>query len=142
MSVAEARPTVETILRNKKKASKIIDTQFKGNSLQAYATSTGAPVRQADSLSFAAPFISGVGSEPKIVGAGFNKSLLNKTSTPIAGETGVFAIQVNSIGAKASASDPETVKQGMLQSVKMLSYRGLDALRKAADIKDYRAKFF
>ncbi|HVZ25813.1 MAG TPA: peptidylprolyl isomerase, partial [Sediminibacterium sp.] len=142
VSVAEARPIVETILRNKKKAAKIIQTQFKGNSLQAYATSSGAPVRQADSLSFAAPFISGVGSEPKIVGAGFNKSLLNKTSTPIAGETGVFAIQVNSIGAKASASDPETVKQGMLQSVKMLSYRGLDALRKAADIKDYRSKFF
>lgn len=142
MSVAEARPSVETILRNKKKATRIIDTQFKGNSLQAYATSTGAPVRQADSLSFAAPFISGVGSEPKIVGAGFNKALMNKTSTPIAGETGVFAIQVNSIGAKAIASDPETTKQGMLQSVKMLSYRGLDALRKAADIKDYRSKFF
>jgi peptidyl-prolyl cis-trans isomerase D len=142
MSVQEARPTVETLVRNEKKAKQIIETKFKGNSLEAYSTSTGAPVLRADSLSFSAPFIGGIGSEPKIVGASFNKSLLNKASEPIAGATGVFSIKVESNGAKASMADMVTIKQGLLQSAKMTSYRGLDALRKSATVKDNRSKFY
>ena len=142
MSVAEARPTVETILRNEKKAKQIIETKYKGNTLEAYSSSTGAPVLRADSLSFAAPFISGVGSEPKIIGAAFNKTLSGKVSEPIAGATGVFAIKVESNGTKAAATDPITVKQNLIQAAKMSSYRGFDALRKAATIKDNRSKFY
>lgn len=141
-SAAEARPTVETIVRNEKKAKQIIDTKFKGNTLEAYASSTGAPVLRADSLSFTAPFITGVGSEPKIVGAAFNKTLVGKASEPIAGATGVFSIKVESTGAKTEAVDQATIKQSLIQSAKMASYRGLDALKKAATIKDNRAKFY
>ena len=142
MSVPEARPTVETILRNEKKAKIIIDTKFKGNTLEAYSTSTGTTVLRADSLSFSAPFIAGVGSEPKVIGAAFNKNLLGKNSEPIAGATGVFAIKAENTGAKTSNIDQLTLKQNMLQSTRMVSYRGLDALKKAADIKDNRARFF
>jgi len=142
MSASEARPIVETLVRNEKKAKQIIETKFKGNTLQAYSTSTGAPVLRADSLSFAAPFIAGVGSEPKIIGAAFNKTLMGKTSEPIEGSTGVFAIKIESNGAKASAQDPATAKQGMVQNAKMTSYRGLEALKKSATIKDNRAKFY
>jgi peptidyl-prolyl cis-trans isomerase D len=143
ISVAEARPRVESIIKNEKKAKLMIDTKFKGNSLEAYATSSGASVARADSLSFAAPFINGVGNEPKIIGTAFNKSLVGKASEPIAGETGVFAIKVESIGAKATTTDPATVKQGLLQSAKMFSYRGgITALRAAATIKDYRSKIY
>lgn len=141
-SAAEARPTVETIVRNEKKAKQIIETKFKGNTLEAYASSTGAPVLRADSLSFTAPFISGVGSEPKIVGAAFNKTLVGKASEPIAGATGVFSIKVEATGAKTEAIDQATIKQSLIQSAKMASYRGLDALKKAASIKDNRAKFY
>ncbi|MBI2284145.1 MAG: peptidylprolyl isomerase [Bacteroidetes bacterium] len=141
-SAAEARPTVETIVRNEKKAKQIIETKFKGNTLEAYASSTGAPVLRADSLIFTAPFISGVGSEPKIVGAAFNKTLLGKASEPIAGATGVFSIKVEANGAKTEAVDQATIKQSLIQSAKMASYRGLDALKRAASIKDNRAKFY
>ena len=142
ISVAEARPTVETIVRNEKKARQIIETKFKGNTLESYAASAGAPVLRADSLSFAAPFISGVGSEPKIIGAAFNKNLAGKASGPIAGATGVFAIRVESSGAKAAAADVATIKQNLIQAAKMSSYRGFDALKKAATIKDSRSKFY
>jgi peptidyl-prolyl cis-trans isomerase D len=142
MSAFEARPTVEALVRNEKKAKLIIDTKFKGNTLQAYSGSTGAPVLHADSLAFSAPFISGVGSEPKIVGAAFNKNVMAKASEPIAGLTGVFAIQVISNGAKASTMDAASVKQSLVQTAKMSSYRGLDALKKSATIKDNRSKFY
>jgi peptidyl-prolyl cis-trans isomerase D len=141
-AVAEARPTVETLVRNEKKAKQIIDTKFKGATLEALATSTGSLVLRADSLSFTAPFITGVGSEPKVIGAAFNKSLQGKVSTPIAGATGVFAIKTEATGAKAEAVDQASIKQGLIQSAKMASYRGLDALKKAASIKDNRSKFY
>ncbi len=141
-SVAEARPTVETIIRNEKKAKLIIESKFKGNSLESYSTSTGAPVLRADSLSFAAPFISGVGSEPKIIGAAFNKNLAGKASEPIAGATGVFSIKIESNGAKAAIADVATIKQNLIQAAKMSSYRGFEALKKAATIKDSRSKFY
>ena len=142
MSAAEARPTAETFIRNEKKAKIITDTKFKGNTLESYSASTGAPVLKADSLAFSAPFITGVGSEPKIIGAAFNKSLMGKASEPIAGSTGVFGIKAESVGAKASGTDVATIKQTMLQSTKMSSYRGLEALKKSATIKDSRAKFY
>ncbi|MEN9686707.1 MAG: hypothetical protein RLZZ28_2493 [Bacteroidota bacterium] len=142
MTAAEARPTVETLVRNEKKAKQIIETKFKGNSLESYAASAGAQVMKADSLAYSAPFIPGVGSEPKIVGAAFNKTLSGKASDPIAGLTGVFAIKVESNGTKGAVADLATVKQGMLQTTKMASYRGMDALRKSATIRDNRAKFY
>ena len=141
-SISEARPTVETIVRNEKKAKQIIATKFKGTDLASYATSTGVPVLRADSLSYSAPFIPGVGSEPKIVGAAFNKALMTKSSEPIAGTTGVFAIKVESNGAKPVTSDLSSLKQSQLQSAKMSSYRGIEALKKAATIKDSRSKVY
>jgi hypothetical protein len=38
--------------------------------------------------------------------------------------------------------DAATLKQNMLQNTRMVSYRGLDALKKAADVTDNRAKFY
>ena len=142
MSAAEARPTVEAIIRNEKKGKQIIETRFKGNTLEAYASSTGAPILKADSLSFSAPFISGVGSEPKIIGAAFNKTLAGKTSDPIAGLTGVFAIKIESNGARQASQDMASFKQTLLQGAKSAAFRGQDALRKAATIKDTRSKFY
>jgi peptidyl-prolyl cis-trans isomerase D len=141
-SVLEARPTVEPLVRNEKKAKIILDTKFKGNTLEAYSASSGAPVLRADSLAFSAPFIPGVGSEPKVVGAAFNKSLQGKVSEPFAGATGVFAIKVENTSARPATVDLATMRQNLLQNSRMVSYRGLDALRKSADIKDNRAKFY
>jgi len=141
-SAAEARPLVEGIIRNEKKAKTIIETKFKGNTLEALSASTGSPVLRADSLSFSAPFITGIGSEPKVIGAAFNKALQGKASDPISGTTGVFSIRVESNSARPSSMDLNTLKQNLIQSNRMVSYRGLEALRKAATIKDYRSKFY
>jgi peptidyl-prolyl cis-trans isomerase D len=142
MSPNEARAFAEGAVRNEKKAQQIVSTKFKGNSLQTYAGSTGSFVLKADSIGFNAPFIPNIGNEPKIVGAAFNKALAGKVSEPIAGGTGVFAVQVESNGAKAGVMDPNAVKQNLLQSTRMAVYRSLEALKKAASIKDNRSKFY
>ena len=137
------RPTIETIVRNEKKAKQLIDNKFKGNTLDALASSTGTSVQKADTLLFSNPFIPGVGNDAKFTGAAFNAANKGKVTEPVAGASGVFAIRVENIGAKANSNEnPETIKQSILQGQRMAIYRGSDALRKAAIVKDYRSKFY
>ncbi|MBC7720933.1 MAG: peptidylprolyl isomerase [Pedobacter sp.] len=141
-SVGTLRPLVENLVRNEKKAKQIIDTKFKGTTLEAIATSAATTVQKADSVLFSNPFIPGVGMEPKVAGAAFNKDLKGKVSEAIAGSGGVYAVRVESIGAKAGASDVNSIKQTLMQSQKMAAYRSGDALKKSASIKDNRSKFY
>ena len=142
VSVSEARPVVENIVRNQKKAKTIKETKFKGNTLEAYAASSGSQIMHADSLVFSAPFIPGVGSEPKVIGAAFNKSITGKASEPVEGLTGVFAVRVENNSAKPAGQDPESFKQTLLQGVKANTFRSQASLIKAAVIKDNRSKFY
>lgn len=142
MGANEARPLVEGLIRNDKKAKLIIDTKMKGSSLEEIAKSSGTSVLRADSLSFGSGFINGVGNEPKIVGAVFNKSIQGKTSSLIVGNSGVFAVKGEAIAAKPADALPETVKQALIQNRKMATYRSVEALRKAATVKDYRFSFY
>lgn len=143
LSAQAARPLVETTLKNEKKAQQIIGTKFKGNTLEAYAQSAGTTVQRADSVSFQTPFIAGLGSEPKIVGAAFNKEVQNKASEPIAGSTGVFSVKSDGVSAKQSGGSPEDQRRALETNLKgQVGYRALNALRQAATVKDNRSKFY
>ncbi len=141
---AVLRPLIEPIVRNEKKAKILLDTKFKaGADLNVYATATGSSVQKADSVSFSSPFITGIGNDAKFTGASFNKSYLNKVTPPVAGSNGVFALQVDALNSKPSTpEEAQTIQQTLLQSLRMAIYRGMDALRKSAVVKDYRSKFY
>jgi len=150
-NVATARPQVENILKNEKKAQQIINTKIKGNTLEAMAQSSSTNVQKADSVSFQSPFIPSVGNEPKMIGAAFDKTLQGKVSSPIAGNTGVYAVKVESIGAKSSLdNNPQTAQQNLENGIKQRlagsPYGGgsplFQYLRNAATVKDYRSKFY
>lgn len=142
-SARVARPMVEGILKNEKKAQQIL-TKFTGGTLEAYAQSTGTGIQRADSLSFQSPFIAAVGSEPKIVGAAFNKALQGKASEAIAGNTGVFAVKGEGISARPSfggtIDDQRRAQENSMRS--QIGYSAMNALRKAAVVKDNRATFY
>ena len=76
------------------------------------------------------------------MGAVFNRAFSGKLIEPIAGATGVFAVKVESTGAKQSAQDIESFKQNLIRVTQAGMYRSQDALRKAAVIKDSRSKFY
>ena len=141
MGVDAARPQVEGIIRDEKKAS-IIKTSLKGNSLEAYAIAGKTIVQTLDSIGYVFSMLSNVGNEPKVVGAAFNKALLNKVSEPIAGNTGVFVLSVNALGAKPAQQDPLLYKEETLQRLRNVMFRTNVALRKAASIKDNRSKVY
>jgi peptidyl-prolyl cis-trans isomerase D len=135
-----ARTMVEPILRNQKKAAEIKKRTGNAASLETIASTHSTQVISADTVRFADPFVANLGSEPKVIGAAFNKALQGKISGPITGQLGVFYISVKQAGALPSVSlDLNQMRQGQVSQLKQYAnYSTLDALRKAADIKDTR----
>ena len=140
-SVASAKPQVEGILRDQKKATQIKQS-FKGNTMEAIAASAKTIVQPADSINFNYSLIPGIGNEPKLVGVAFNKAFLNKPSAPIAGNAGVFVISVKSQGAKAATQDLVSFESDLLNRTRSVIYRTNIALKKVAKIKDNRMKVY
>jgi len=143
MSAAKARPLVEFIVRNQKKAEQIkAKLSGKTSSLETAAAAVGQQVYNADSIRFASPFIPNVGQEQKVIGASFNQSLKGKVSDPIAGNGGVFVIKVNNVSAESTGINIDQQRQALMQRARSESaYKSIQVLRKAATIKDNRAKF-
>lgn len=141
MSAAKARPMVEFIIRNQKKAEELVKKIGNATTLDAVSKAVNSPILRADSVSFATPVIANVGQEPKVIGYTFSKDLANKISSPIPGNGGVFVIKRESLSAKSSLTNIDQQRMSMTQQMKSMSgFRSLEALKKAADIKDERAK--
>lgn len=144
---ATARPGCESIIRNKKKAGIIIKKIGEHPTVESASAAYKKLVQTAgadSTLTFTSQIINGVGMEPKIIGASFNKEYQTKPSPAIEGTTGVFVIKVNNIQSKS----PETA-DAITQNIatRKNALRGqtnnwYEALRKQADIKDQRSKNF
>jgi peptidyl-prolyl cis-trans isomerase D len=135
-----ARTMVEPIIRNKKKAAEIAKKIGSATTLEAVASANNTQVMTADTVRFSDPFVPNLGSEPRVIGAAFNKNYQTRPSGPIEGNTGVFVVKVNQVGALSSASADVLLQKRSqeMQLKQYANYSTLDALRKAADIKDTR----
>ena len=140
-SITAVRPQVEGVIRDKKKAEKI-KTTLKGKTLEEIATNVNSVVQRADSIGFGFSMISGLGNEPKLVGAAFNKALINKLSDPIAANSGVFTISVNGISAKQADQDPVFFKDELLDRTRGMMFRSVSSFKKIAKIEDNRSKVY
>ena len=137
--IDDARPGIEPILRNKKKAA-LITAKMKGASLAAIAKSNATTVQQALDVNLENASIPNVGQEKKVVGIAF-ASAVNKLSAPIEGNSGVFVIQTKLV-TKAPALKNHTDYIAKVKS-QTSSYSGrvIPALKAEADIEDNRAQF-
>lgn len=149
-SVSTARPMVEPLLRNKKKADIIVKNIGQYSTLEQVADKTKQQVQTADSLR-----LNGGGSfgyEPKVLGAVFNPANKGKVVTqPIVGLNGVYAIRVDNQTTTPidNANIEDQRKQLEMQQQNQMRQQMqygmnpvLDPLKKNATIKDYRAKFY
>ncbi len=143
LSAAKARPLVEPILRNRKKAE-IISKKL-GSPATLDAAAGGQPVLHADSVNFSSGIIANAGREPKVVGAAFDKGLTGKpVSPPIAGNSGVFVIRVEKISALSNPNGDIQQERFTLeqQQKQVASYSVLQQMQRLAAITDNRGKFF
>jgi peptidyl-prolyl cis-trans isomerase D len=139
-----ARVMVEPILRNRKKAAEIKKKMGNANSLDNIASSFGTQVMTADSIQFATPYVPEIGNEPKVIGAAFSKSLVNKVSAPIEGSNALFVLQVRQIGATSSMNaDINAQKKAVEAQLRQYAnFITMEALRKSAKIEDNRSKVY
>ncbi|WP_348800455.1 peptidylprolyl isomerase [Flavobacterium adhaerens] len=138
--VSQARPYIETILKNKKKAE-MLKAKMTGSSLEAIAKATGTTVAKATDITLENPVLpGGVGQEAKVVGNAFALSA-NKMSAPIEGITGVYVVKNNStVKAPALKNYADNVAKLKAQSASDAS-RVLSALKDDAEIEDNRKDF-
>ena len=143
-----ARPMVEGVIMNMKKADQIKKKLNNPATLEAAAAPYHLQVLTsgADStLTFDAKIINGIGNEPRVAGAAFNKEYQTKVSPAFAGNTGVFVIKVNSVSSKPAVS-PEIEKiqmnEELNKNIQSALGQSFQALKKMADIKDNRSRFF
>ena len=142
-----ARTEVEPIIRNEKKAVLIKEKLKTNATLESAAAAYGQQVMQAggdSSLTFNAQIINGIGVEPKLLGASFNKAYQTKASAPIAGKTGVYVVKVNSIKTKPADSAEMLAQQKStrLSAIRSQTNNWYEGLRKQATIKDGRSEMF
>lgn len=141
MSVEEASATVTPILRNKKKAKMIMD-KIKSGDLNAIAKSNNVSVQEASDVNRKNPTVPSAGSEPKVVGAAFGLAV-NKTSKPIAGESGVFVVKTTAVN---NAPDIKNYQGAATEAAGRMANQStsllLEALKKNMNITDNRARFY
>ena len=140
MAVEEARPQVEVLLRNKKKAEKI-KAKMKGSSLDAIAAANKVTVQNAVDLTIENPNLPNAGNEPKVVGTAF-VSKVGQLSKPIDGNAGVYIIVTKTVTKAPVLKDHKDYVAKVRQQVINYSGRAMSALKNDADIKDNRAEFY
>lgn len=140
MSAEEARPMVENILKNKKKAEKI-KARLNGSSLASLATANKVTVMNAVDLTLSNPALPGAGFEPKVVGTAF-ASKVGQVSKPIEGNSGVYVVVTKAVTKAPAIKDFKEQVTQLSAQAKGNAGRIMTALRNEADIEDNRADFY
>ncbi|MES2411182.1 MAG: peptidylprolyl isomerase [Bacteroidota bacterium] len=140
MAIEEARPQVEPILKNKKKAALIV-AKMKKTSLTAIAADNKVTVMNAVDLTIENPNVPGAGFEPKVVGMAFS-SKAGQVSKPIEGNSGVYVIATKVVTKAPAINKYDDFIAKVKQQAVGNSGRFMQALKDDADIEDNRADFY
>jgi peptidylprolyl isomerase/peptidyl-prolyl cis-trans isomerase D len=140
MSVTKATGRVRPILVNQKKAALISD-KLQGATLKDIATANNTSVRTASGITLKSPTLSGVGVEPKVVGAMYNAEL-NKVYNSIEGNRGVFAFSLTNKELPTALPNYDSNRKRIAQSRKNSTFKMYEAIKKASSIEDNRANMY
>jgi peptidyl-prolyl cis-trans isomerase D len=139
MPVADARPGIESILKNKKK-TEILKAKMKGSSLDAIAKANASTVQQAIDITLENANLPNAGQERKVVGTAF-ATPANKLSAPIEGNSGVFVVQTKLVTKAPVLKNYADYVAKVKAQTGSYSGRVIPALKAEADIEDNRVKF-
>lgn len=149
-TIASVRQIIEPILKNRKKANIIIKNIGAISSLEQVSAKVNQQITNEDSLRLSGGRT--LGFEPKILGAVFNPDNKGKVvNQAIAGNSGVFVIKVDNVYTTpveiANIDEQRKMYEQQLKQSLMSQFQQnrnpiLDPLKRAATIKDNRAKFY
>ncbi|MDX1278192.1 SurA N-terminal domain-containing protein [Oceanihabitans sediminis] len=138
MNVQDASVTALPAIRKAKKAE-MIKNRISATTVEDVASAEGQSVRTALALNMKTPTVTGVGREPKVVGAAFGLNE-GETSKLIAGENGVYMVQVTKVTPAVELGNYQAfANQVSLDKQSAVDTRLFEALKEAAEIEDNRA---
>ncbi|MEO5911159.1 MAG: SurA N-terminal domain-containing protein [Pelobium sp.] len=138
----QIEPDVKRAVQAKVLKEKFEKSMSGTTNLNQLAQKVAAPVNQVENIVFANPVIPGVAQENKVIGAIFG-SQPNKISKVIEGDRGIYVYTVKSFSNPAPLTNVLKVKEQMEQTIsQQVDGAVFDVLRKKADIKDNRSKFY
>lgn len=140
MPVSEASATVKPILIKEKKAEQIRKS-ITGSTIDEIAKNQNVSVKTASQVTMANPRI-GSSSEPKVVGMAFGTKA-GETTPLIDGNDGVYMVKVTAFNP-APKLESYVNQANQLSSKDAPAAQGkvFEALKKKAEIEDYRANFY
>ena len=141
----DVKERVELNVIKEKKAEFLVDKAKVAmggkNNLEDISTELNAPVQSANNINFNSFSIPGIGLEPMVVGTVTTLDV-DKISEPIAGNNGVFVVQVTSVeeGTNENITGEKLrLAQGVISRA---STQVLEAHQDAVEIVDKRSKFY
>ncbi|WBX73258.1 peptidylprolyl isomerase [Tenacibaculum pacificus] len=140
MSAEKATSKVRPILTNQRKAE-LIEAKIKGATLDEIAKSVSVTVKNATDVNLQSPTISGVGYEPKIVGAMLNAKE-NTVVKNVSGDKGVFAFEVVSKKLPTALPNYDSFRNRLVNERKNKTFQMYEAIKKASDIQDNMTSFY
>ena len=140
MPVDKATASVRPILTNERKA-KMIEDKISGSTLDEIAKSVSQTVRTATDVNLQSPTISGVGFEPKVVGAMINAKE-NEVVKNVVGDKGVFAFVVEKKELPTALPNYDTYRKRIANERQNKTFQMYEAVKKASDIEDNMSSFY
>ncbi len=140
MSALKAAPIVRPILVNQKKAE-MIGEKMNGASLEDIAKANNTTVKTEVAVSMQSPIITGVGFEPKIIGA-FAAAKENALFAKVEGDKGVFSFKVTKKELPVALPNYDTYRKRIEAQRKTQTNFMYEAIKKAANIEDNRGTFY
>ncbi|MCB0705459.1 MAG: peptidylprolyl isomerase [Saprospiraceae bacterium] len=140
--VSDVRDEIQPAVMNTKKAELVKSAIGANSGLDAVASRYGVTVDTVRGTPFSSSFISGLGSEPKVVGRAFSLEL-NQVSTPIQGNAGIFVVKTIYKPAGGQAANIPQIRSTTSSTLQaQVNARMINSLKENAKIDDMRSKFF
>lgn len=146
------KPTVATLkgntraeleIRNRKKAEILKQKIGSKTDLNALAAEWGVTVDTAQSVTMSQSFIPSAGNEPRLIGAVFHAGKKGVSIKPIAGNSGVFVVQLLEDIPQLTPPADLTLfrRQAVSTASTNLRMSWFNLWRKYCEIDDYRSRF-
>ncbi|MCB0555031.1 MAG: peptidylprolyl isomerase [Phaeodactylibacter sp.] len=140
-SVENIKDEIEQQVINRKKGE-LIKQRIQGTDLDAIAANFKTKVDTATNVNFASSFVPSLGSEPALIGEVFNLEQ-GQTSKPVVGNAGVYLAKVINKPVVGPANNIPQMRRVIAQPVRsQVNGQLIQAMKKNADIEDYRSKFY
>ncbi|MEM1320207.1 MAG: peptidylprolyl isomerase [Bacteroidota bacterium] len=141
VELTSLKDEIKAAVMNEKKGELLI-SRINGTDLGAIASTFSSQVDTARSVTFVANFVQGLGNEPKVISSAYEVDM-NQVSAPIIGNNGVYLIKpVGRTEAPAPTSIPQMRKLFSSSVQGQVAGQLIQAIKKNADIDDYRSKFY